>query len=46
MIQLINELYVSCYPINNWIAFEFVNFDTIIIRIVFDLPIYEHELSP
>ena len=28
---------VSCYLIINWIVFEFVNFDTIIIRVVFGL---------
>ena len=30
-------LYVSWYPITNWVVFEFVNFDTIIIRVVFGL---------
>ena len=28
---------VSCYLITNWIVFEIVNFDTIIIRVVFGL---------
>ena len=26
-----------CYPITNWVVFELVNFDTIIIHIVFRL---------
>ena len=30
-------LYVSWYLITNWVVFEFVNFDTIIIRVVFGL---------
>ena len=28
---------VSCYPITNWVVFEFDNFDTIIIRVMFGL---------
>ena len=28
-------LYLSCHPSTNWVMFEFVNFDTITIRIVF-----------
>ena len=37
MIRLINGLYVSCYLTINWVVFEFVNFNTIIIRVVFRL---------
>ena len=48
---------VSCYPITNWvIVFEFVNFDTIIICVIFELvntveylyidTTLGHELSP
>ena len=28
---------VTCHPITNWVVFNFVNFDTIIIPIVFGL---------
>ena len=28
---------VSCYPIANWVMIEFINFDTIIIRVMFGL---------
>ena len=28
---------MSCYPITNRVVFEFVNFDMIIIRVVFEL---------
>ena len=28
---------VSCYPIINWVMFEFVNFDKIIICVIFKL---------
>ena len=28
---------VSCYPFINWVVLEFVNFDTIIICVVFGL---------
>ena len=35
--QINNGLYMSCYPITNWVVFEFVNFDTVIIRVVFGL---------
>ena len=28
---------VSCYLITNWVIFKFINFDTIIIRVIFGL---------
>ena len=37
MTKLPNELHVSCYLIINWVVFEFVNFEMIIILIVFGL---------
>ena len=37
MTKLINGLCVSCSPITNWVVFEIVNFNTIIIRVEFKL---------
>ena len=37
MTKLINELYISCYLIINWVVFKFINFNIIIIHIIFRL---------
>ena len=36
-VKLIHELYLSCYSITNSVMFEFVNFNMIIIRVMFGL---------